>query len=333
MVVKFGALIPQGWILDLPEVSPAEQFSLIQEVALGAERLGFDSIWFYDHFHTIPKVTPRSCFECWTTLAALAATTTKIRLGQMVTCNLYRNPAVLAKMASVLDVISGGRLDFGIGAGWYDHECTAYGIPFEKPNVRIAKLDEAVQLIKKMWTEPSAKFQGKYYQLKGAINSPMPIQKPHPPIIIGGEGEQLLLKVVARLADRCNFNGPIENYKRKLEVLQEHCTSVGRDFGEIEKTILTDLVIRRTTLEAEEFLKQMDEKGLLFGNYQGDGRFEPISPERYKMINVVGNPNECLEKLRSYREIGVEYFIFDFPMTEQLETMRIFAEQVMAKLK
>jgi F420-dependent oxidoreductase-like protein len=333
LVVKFGALVPQGWILDLPNVSPADQFSLIQKIAREAERLGFDSIYFYDHFHTIPQVSSHSCFECWTTLAALAATTSKIRLGQMVTCNLYRNPAVLAKMASVLDVISGGRVDFGIGAGWYDHECIAYGIPFEKASVRIAKLEEAVQLIKKMWTEPSADFQGKYYRLKGAINSPMPIQKPHPPITIGGEGEQLLLKVVAKFADRCNFNGPLENYRRKLEVLQKHCTSVGRNFGDIEKTILTDLVVRRTTREAEDFVKQMEANGLLFGNYQGEGRFEPISAERYKAINVVGNPNECLEKLRSYREIGVGYFIFDFPMAEQLETMKICAEQVVAKLR
>ncbi len=236
-------------------------------------------------------------------------------------------------MASVLDVISSGRVEFGIGAGWYDLECNAYGIRLEKASVRIAKLDEAVQLIKKMWTDPSANFQGKYYQLKAAINSPMPIQKPHPPIVIGGEGEQLLLKVVAKLAERCNFNGPLENYKRKLEVLQQHCTNVGRNFGEIEKTILTDLVIRRTAPEAEAFMKRMDERGLLFGNYQGDGKFEPISRERYKMVNVVGDPSQCLEKLRSYREIGVEYFIFDFPMTEQLEGMRIFAEQVMAKLR
>lgn len=140
MVLKFGALIPQGWILELPQAPPAEQFSFIQKGALEAERLGFHSIWFYDHFHTIPKITTRSCFECWTDLAALAPVTSKIRLGQIVTCNSYRHPAVLAKMASVLDVISGRRVVFGIGAGWYDHEYNAYGIPFEKASIRIAKL-------------------------------------------------------------------------------------------------------------------------------------------------------------------------------------------------
>jgi alkanesulfonate monooxygenase SsuD/methylene tetrahydromethanopterin reductase-like flavin-dependent oxidoreductase (luciferase family) len=263
-----------------------------------AERLGFDSIWFYDHFHTIPKVTTQSCFECWTTLAALAPVTSKIRLGQIVTCNSYRHPAVLAKMASVLDVISGGRVEFGIGAGWYDHEYNAYGIPFEKASIRIAKLEEAVRIIKKMWTEESANFEGKYYQIRGAINSPK----------------------------------PLEYYKNKLDVLRKHCVSVGRNFREIEKTILTDLVIRRTTAEAEEFVKRMDNNGLLRGKYLGNGKYDPISPEEYKRANVVGNPEECLEKLRSYRKIGVEHFIFDFPMAEQLEAMKILAEQVMPKV-
>jgi F420-dependent oxidoreductase-like protein len=331
---KFGVVIPQGMALDLPDIPPVEQFSFIENYAKEVEKLGFDSIWVNDHFvHTTPRVSYLSCFECWTTLAALTPLTRKVRLGQIVTCNSYRHPALLAKMAAVLDVISNGRIEFGIGAGWYDYEYKAYGIPFEKASVRIAKLEEAVQLIKKMWSEPSANFQGKYYQVKGAINSPKPIQTPHPPIIIGGEGEQLMLKVVAKLADRCNFFGPVENYKMKLDVLKKHCTSVGRDFREIEKTILTDLVIRRTTAEAEEYLKRMYENGLVFGTYLGGGKFEQVSRERYKTTNVVGNPDECLKKLRSYLDIGVENFIFGIPMTEQLEPIKIFAEHVMPKLR
>lgn len=287
MVAKFGAIIPQGWVQDLPDASGVEQFSFMQRLALHAEKLGYDSIWVFDHFHTIPKVTHRSCFESWTTLAALASSTRTIRLGHVVTCNSYRNPTLLAKMSATLDVISGGRLEFGIGAGWYDLEYRAYGFPFEIPSVRIGKLDEATRIIRKMWSEDSTSFHGKYYKVDGAINFPKPVQKPYPPILVGGEGEQLLLRVVAELSDRCNFNGPIENYRRKLEILSKHCQSVGRDFTEIEKTILTDVVIKRTPEEVSSFVGRISEAGLLFAKYLGDGKWESITPDRYRSVNIV----------------------------------------------
>ena len=331
---KFGVVIPQGMALDLPDLPPSQQFSFITRFVQDAEKHGFDSIWVNDHFvHTTPKVSYLSCFECWTTLAALMSLTRKVRLGQIVTCNSYRNPALLAKMAAVLDVISNGRLEVGIGAGWYDYEYKAYGIPFEKASIRIAKLEEAINVIKQLWTRDLANYEGNYYQVHEAICTPKPIQKPHPPLMIGGSGERLVLKVVAKLADRCNFNGPIENYKRKLEVLEDHCKNVGRDFKEIEKTILIEVVIRRTTKEADEYVKLMQQNGLLLGNYLGNGKFETISPEQYKINNIVGNPDECLEKLESYSEIGVENFIFGIPMTEQLEPIRILAEHVIPKMR
>jgi len=333
-MTKFGVVVPQGMDLDLPDLPPAAQFSFMEKFVKQAEKLEFDSIWVNDHFvRTTPKVSYPSVFECWVTLAAVAPLTSKVRLGQIVTCNSYRNPALLAKMASTLDVISNGRLEFGIGAGWYDYEYEMYGIPFEKASVRVARLEEAVQIIKRMWVEQSATFEGRYYQVREAINIPKPIQKPHPPIMIGGSGERFALNVVAKLADRCNFFGPPENYKKKLDVLEKYCKESRRDFRQIEKTILTDLVIRRTSAEADEFVRRMNDNGLLAGSYLGNGKFESISPERYKAINIVGDPDECVRKIVSYRKVGVESFIFDIPLTEQLEPMRIFAEQIMPKLR
>ncbi|MFH1105523.1 MAG: LLM class flavin-dependent oxidoreductase, partial [Actinomycetota bacterium] len=176
--MKFGAFVPQGWRMDLVGVPVAEQWPAMLAAARKIEDLGYDSAWVYDHFHTIPHPTQEATYECWTLMAALAASTTKVRLGQMCTCNSYRNPAYMAKVASSVDVISGGRLEFAIGAGWYEHEYLAYGYEYPRDGVRLAQLDEAVQIIKKMWTEDEPIFEGKHYSVRGAINQPKPLQKP-----------------------------------------------------------------------------------------------------------------------------------------------------------
>src|SRR6476619_276740 len=173
MAVKFGVLVPQGWHLDIVDIpDPAEKFGAMVRVAKEAERLGFDSVWVYDHFHTVPTPEMETNFECWMSTAALARETSRVRIGQLVTCNNYRPPALLAKMASTVDVLSHGRLDFGIGAGWYQEEYEAYGYPYPDGPERLRMLDEALQVIRAMWTEPYANFEGKYYQLHGAINEP-----------------------------------------------------------------------------------------------------------------------------------------------------------------
>jgi len=178
--VRFGIFVPQGWIMDLVDIKdPVEKYEAMTRVAQTAERLGFDSLWLFDHFHTYFKPVLETTFECWTATAALARDTTRIRLGQMVTCNGYRNPALLAKMASTVDVLSHGRLDFGIGAGWYEHEYTAYGYEYPPtPGERLKMLREALQVIRAMWTEPYASFDGEFYKVSGAINEPKGVQKP-----------------------------------------------------------------------------------------------------------------------------------------------------------
>jgi alkanesulfonate monooxygenase SsuD/methylene tetrahydromethanopterin reductase-like flavin-dependent oxidoreductase (luciferase family) len=155
--------------MDLEDIETADQWDAMVDVALRLEKAGYESAWVYDHFHTVPKPTQGPTYECWTLMAALAPVTETIRLGQMCTCNSYRPPSYMAKVASSVDVISGGRLEFAIGAGWYDHEYLAYGYEYPKPSVRIGQLDEAVQIIKKMWTEDEATFDGKYYSINGAV--------------------------------------------------------------------------------------------------------------------------------------------------------------------
>src|SRR4051812_7870631 len=206
--VMFGVFMPQGWKMELSGIEgAAAKWQRSVDIAIRAEELGYDSIWLYDHFHNIPRPAHEAVFECWTTIAAISQRTSRVRLGQMVGCTAYRSPGLLAKITSNVDVISGGRLDWGIGAGWYEHEYRGYGYEFEPPKVRIGRLRETVGIVRSMWTEPDTTYDGRYYKLQGAQCDPKPLQQPHPPIWIGGSGEQLTLRVVARLADRSNFGG------------------------------------------------------------------------------------------------------------------------------
>ena len=190
--------------------------------------------WLFDHFAPIQGDVGGPILEGWTVLAAFAALTKRLRLGLMVTGNTYRHPAVLAKIAATVDVISNGRLDFGIGAGWNEYEHASMGIPLYKPGERIRRLDEACEIIKRLFTEPTVDFDGRYYQLKEARSEPKPVQKPYPPFVIGGGGEQLTLRVVAKHADIWNStSGSADEFRHKVEVLREHCAAVGRDPGDI----------------------------------------------------------------------------------------------------
>jgi F420-dependent oxidoreductase-like protein len=221
----------------------------LKNLVTRAENIGFDSFWVMDHFHQIPFIgKPEEPMpEGWTTLSVLAGITSKIKLGTLVTGVIYRYPSVLAKIAATLDVLSKGRLFMGIGASYFEGESSAYGITstgsFPCNQERLLRLEEAIQIIRKMWTEePTVSFNGKYYQIHNAYCNPKPIQKPSPPILVGGSGERKTLKIVAKYADACNLFGSAETLKRKLNILKEHCKSVGRDYDSILKTKL-DLVV------------------------------------------------------------------------------------------
>jgi F420-dependent oxidoreductase-like protein len=209
----------------------------------------FAHAWLFDHYAPIYSDVNGPCLEGWTTLAALAAQTKRIRLGLMVTGNTYRHPAVLASIAATVDIVSNGRVDLGIGAGWNEYEHTSMGIPLYAPGERIRRLDEACQIIKQLFTQDLTTFDGRYYQLKEARREPKPVQKPHPPFVIGGSGEQLTLRVVAKHADVWNFvAGPVEEFQRKASILAQHCAAVGRDMQTI--TLSTQVPVNYANLNA-----------------------------------------------------------------------------------
>ena len=315
----FGAFVPQGWKTELASVgTPDQQWQRTLDVARKIEELGYDSLWVYDHFHNVPQPSHESVFECWTTIAALSQATTRVRLGQMVGCNSYRSPALLAKITSTVDVISGGRLDWGIGAGWYEHEYKGYGFEFPAPKVRIGMLRETVEIVRSMWTEPDTTYAGTYYELDGAQCDPKPLQSPHPPIWIGGGGEQLTLRVVARHADVANFGGKPHEWQHKAEVLKQHCKDVGRDYDEIRKTISGEVLIRETEAELEEI------GSLSLWR-------EPF--ESWRAGNLVGTPEQVCEKLQAYIDLGCTGFVpwcSDYPSTQTLE---LFAERVIPSFR
>ncbi len=333
-MIQIGGFIPQGWIGDLsPILTPVEQFSFARRVARKLDTLGFDSGWVFDHFHPVNSSTPttQSVFECWTTLAAIAENTQNLRLGQMVTCNSYRQPAFLAKIAANLDVISNGRLEFGIGAGWYQEEYLGYGYPFPKDSVRIGMLGEAVQIILKMWNEESVDFEGKYYQLKGGFNSPKPVQRPHPPITIGGEGPKLTLRLVAQYADRSNVFGGPEDIKSKLEILRKHCEDVGRPFEKIQHSTNPSLVLGEDEKEVEELLKKS------YGIYRKPDETLEQYARRERAGGRVGTPEEILPTLERFVAAGISYFVFNFRFALHFEDperpLALFARSLMPSLR
>ena len=315
----FGVFIPQGWKMELAGIDGAEnKWNKAVEIAVKAEELGFDSIWVYDHFHNVPAPAHEAVFECWTTMAAISQRTSRIRLGQMVGCNSYRNPGLLAKITSTIDVISGGRLDWGIGAGWYENEYRGYGFEFKKPSDRIGMLKETVEIVKSMWSNAETTYDGKYYKLERANCDPKPIQKPLPPVWIGGGGEKVTLRVVAEHADVSNFGSSVEEFVRKREILKAHCATIGRDEDTIRKTISSEVFIRET----EKEILEAGSKSLW-----GD------SAESWRSKALVGTPEQVSEKIQRYLDAGCTGFIPWCPDYPSTETIELFAKHVMPNFR
>jgi len=315
----FGVFIPQGWKMELAGIDGAEnKWKKAVEIAVKAEELGFDSVWVYDHFHNVPAPAHEAVFECWTTMAAISQRTSRIRLGQMVGCNSYRNPGLLAKITSTVDVISGGRLDWGIGAGWYENEYRGYGYDFKKPSDRIGMLKETVEIVKSMWTNAETTYDGKYYKLDRANCDPKPLQKPLPPVWIGGGGEKVTLRVVAEHADVSNFGSSVEEFIHKREILKGHCAAIGRDEDTIRKTISSEVFIRET----EKEIIEAGSKSLW-----GD------SAESWRSKALVGTPEQVSEKIQRYLDAGCTGFIPWCPDYPSTETIELFAKHVMPNFR
>lgn len=283
----------------------------VVERAKLCEELGYDSILVNDHLfrgkggHTL---------EGWTTISALATVTRSIKLSQVVLCNGFRNPALLAKMASTLDFITNGRLELGIGAGWMKDEFTQYGYPFPSNNVRIEQLKEAVEIIERLFTQTKTTYAGKYYSVTDATCEPKPIQKPHPTIWIGGGGELYTLQVVARLADGWNWSGSPSTMARKLEILEGYCRSVRRNFSEIKKSVGVELSIARTRNSAVGQLLK--------------AKPDMVSSEDYIEANIVGTPAQCAEKIQEYLDLGIDHFVIAGYSKLTGDELKLFAQEV-----
>ena len=320
MAVEFGVFVPQGWRMDLVEIEdPHEQYEAMTRVAKVAEESGgYDSIWVYDHFHTVPTPEKETVFECWTATAGLSRDTERIKIGQMVTCNGYRNPALLAKVASTVDVMSNGRLLFGLGAGWYEHEWRAYGYGFPEVPERMRAFREACQIVHRMWTEDEPQFEGEFYTIDKPINEPKGVQKPHPSFWIGGSGEKVTLKLVARWGDACNVFGGPDRLRHKFGVLKGHCHDLGRDYEEITRSTSINVYL------LEEGDDPVETTALARGG---------MSYDEYSDRFMVGTAEEIVERLRPRVEAGVNYFIVYMPRVayEPLMVER-FAREVVPNL-
>lgn len=228
--MRVGIIVPQGWTGEYVGVAPSEAWAHSVEVAQRAESLGFDSAWLFDHFHTTPEPTDTITFEAYTALTALAGATSRIRLGHIVTCVAYRNPALVAKMISTMDVVSGGRMQVGLGAGWKREEFAAYGYDFPSTRDRLGRLRDTLEILTRMFEPGHATYAGEYARIAGAINEPKPLQRPRPPIMVGGNGREVTWRLAARFADELNLDAtPPDELPDALSVVAQRCEEIGRD--------------------------------------------------------------------------------------------------------
>lgn len=310
MSMKFGIALPQGTMMEFAGITdPVETYELLTQVAITAEEVGFDSLWLSDAFW--PHDPSQNLFECWTTVAALARDTKRIRIGQMVTYSGLRQPSLLAKMASTVDVMSHGRLTVGIGSGFpaLEGQFRAYGYDFPDLAVRSRQLREAVQILLTMWTQEEASFEGKYYQVHGAINQPKGVQQPHIPLLIGGNGEQVTLKLVAEYGDACHVFGDPGTITRKFAVLKQHCEAIGRDYKSIRRMSIAICSLADTDEQAQA---RLPEAARAFGG------------------GLIGSSDTIRKILTAFEQAGVQELILRFPNARDLDELRRFAQEFIA---
>lgn len=339
MMPKFGLLIPQGGL----------SFASIRDIAMEAEELEFDSLWVHDHL----ALSGQPYLECWTILSSLATLTKRIRLGPLVLCNLFRSPALVAKMSATLDNISNGRLELGIGAGWHKGECNAYGVHFGSHKERIARLDEAIHILKLLWSGRQSSFHGRYYNISNALSLPKPVQSPHPTLFVGGKSSAIL-ELVARHGVGLNVD---QEWGINLEMLinifadlESKVESLGRKESEIEKSFCVCISVGRTREEAVGRLKK-DKRYARSRVYRrkltilSDAIKHPIpvvhkvksrltrKSEADKIVGIVGTPEDCANQLSAYMKVGVDHFIFRVPDPTDKKTLELIADKVISDLR
>jgi F420-dependent oxidoreductase-like protein len=304
--IRFGIQSPQQQV----------DWSQMRELWQKADQWGYDTLWAFDHFYPILGVdSAEPCFEGWTAISALSQHTKKARIGLLVAGNTYRNPCVLAKIAATLDHATAGRAILGIGAGWFEHEHNSYGIDFKTVGGRLSALDEACQIIKGMFTQEKISFHGKHYDVTDAICSPKPVQKPHLPFMVAGTGEKVLLKIVAKYGDMWNTGGSVEKMAHLIEVMKRHGDAVGRDTGEIEKTIITRLSYGASPERERAAIET-------------SAKISGITLEEARAQTMVGSKQECLDLIDRYAKVGVTHFIFSLLAPYNWDEIQRFAEEV-----
>ena len=337
--MRFGLFIPQGWRFDLVGIDPEQHWGTMLGLASRADAIHrWESIWVYDHFHTVPVPSQEATHEAWSLMAAYGAATSRVRLGQMCTCMAYRNPAYLAKVAATVDVISGGRVEMGIGAGWYEHEWRAFGYGFPSAKDRLGALRDGVEVFRQMWTQGTATHDGTYYQVDGAICSPRPLQgtsRPGSaengiPMWVAGGGEKVTLKIAAKYADYTNFDGSPEGFAHKSEVLQGHCQDLGRDFGSIVRSANYNVVIGATEKDVEDRFAWMED------HYRRAGVPDDVIEGQVAGMRsgpAVGTPDQILENLTALQAQGMTYAIAYFTEAAyDTSGMELFEDAVMPEL-
>ena len=300
--VKFGVTLPQ-WGASWTEA---------KEIALLAEEVGFDSIWVADHMLAVGGDDP---LEAWTEMSAVAAITKRIEIGFLVLCNSYRHPPFLAKMAATFDQISQGRLILGYGAGWHVQEYEAYGYEYPSMRTRLDQLEEGLEILKRMWTEESPTFHGVHYHIENARCWPPPVRKPHPPILVGGGGEKILLKLVARYADVWNNLGAYHSQiAHKSKVLRSHCEKIGRSFADIEISQQTIAAIAATKDEARRRTEAV----------HAEVGFLTDSPD----LCLTGTPDEVVARVKKNLDLGITSFVASFGRHVTKDSLELFGKEV-----
>ncbi|HUO49413.1 MAG TPA: LLM class F420-dependent oxidoreductase [Acidimicrobiales bacterium] len=320
LVTRFGLQIP-SFTFPAPDgddgaaAGEGGLFDKVADIAATAEAAGFDSIWVMDHFFQIPMVgaPDEPMFEAYTLLGGLAARTRTARLGAMVTGVTYRNPALLAKQVTALDVISGGRAVLGIGAAWFDGEHEGLGFAFPPLAERFERLEEALQICRAMFTEEAPSFTGRHYRIAKAVNRPRPVHPGGPPILVGGSGERKTLRMVAKYADACNLFGGVDEVRHKLGVLRTHCEDVGRDYGTITKTKLATLVIGETEAEAEALLADM-------------AAARGLDVELVRAFAMSGDPDKVVAEVAAHFDAGLDGLVVNMPGSQDLRHVTLAGE-------
>jgi F420-dependent oxidoreductase-like protein len=308
--MRFGLFIPQGWRLDLVGIEPDKHWAVMRELASYADDGPWDSLWVYDHFHTVPMPTGEATHEAWSLMSAYAATTSRIKLGQMCTAMSYRNPVYLAKVAATADIISGGRVQMGIGGGWYEHEWRAYGYGFPSAGVRLGRLDEGVQIMRNAWRDGKVSFTGKHYQVDGAIVAPKPLQESGIPLWIAGGGEKVTLRIAAQYAQYTNFSPEPAAFARKSEVLAQHCRDLGTDFDAIVRSVNVNAVVGTSESDVTEQLQRIRDR---MAGYVPEAAADAMIGGITGPESAAGTAEQLIEWLRKLRELGCEYVICYFP--------------------